>query len=33
MAAAHEAASGYKTNKADWLEGAWAGLTRAPRSL
>jgi len=27
---AHEAATGYKTNKADWLEGAWSGLTRAP---
>ena len=30
MAAAHEAAAGYKMNKADWLEGAWTGLTRAP---
>jgi 2-oxoglutarate dehydrogenase E1 component len=30
MGAAHEAAAGYKMNKADWLEGAWAGLTRAP---
>ena len=25
-----EAASGYKPNKADWLEGKWAGLTTAP---
>ena len=30
MNAAHEAAAGYKMNKADWLEGAWTGLTRAP---
>ena len=30
MGAAHEAATGYKMNKADWLEGAWTGLTRAP---
>jgi 2-oxoglutarate dehydrogenase E1 component len=30
MGAAHEAAAGYKMNKADWLEGAWSGLTRAP---
>ncbi len=30
LAAAHEAAAGYKMNKADWLEGAWTGLTRAP---
>jgi 2-oxoglutarate dehydrogenase E1 component len=30
MSAAHEAAAGYKMNKADWLEGAWTGLTRAP---
>jgi 2-oxoglutarate dehydrogenase E1 component len=30
MSAAHESAAGYKTNKADWLEGAWTGLTRAP---
>jgi 2-oxoglutarate dehydrogenase E1 component len=30
MAAAHEAAAGYKMNKADWLEGAWTGLSRAP---
>jgi 2-oxoglutarate dehydrogenase E1 component len=27
---AHEASAGYKTNKADWLEGAWTGLSRAP---
>ncbi len=25
-----EASSGYKMNSADWLEGAWKGLTRAP---
>src|SRR5690606_2252716 len=30
LSAAHEAAAGYKMNKADWLEGAWTGLTRAP---
>jgi 2-oxoglutarate dehydrogenase E1 component len=30
MSAAHQAAGGYKMNKADWLEGAWSGLTRAP---
>jgi 2-oxoglutarate dehydrogenase E1 component len=30
LAAAHEAATGYKMNKADWLEGAWTGLSRAP---
>ena len=30
LADAHEAATGYKTNKADWLEGAWTGLSRAP---
>src|SRR5690606_28577096 len=30
LSAAHEAAAGYKMNKADWLEGAWSGLTRAP---
>ncbi len=30
LAAAHEAAAGYKMNKVDWLEGAWAGLSRAP---
>jgi 2-oxoglutarate dehydrogenase E1 component len=30
LAAAHEASAGYKTNKADWLEGAWRGLSRAP---
>jgi 2-oxoglutarate dehydrogenase E1 component len=28
--AAFEASAGYKMNKADWLEGAWKGLTRAP---
>lgn len=27
---AYEASSGYKMNSADWLEGAWKGLTRAP---
>jgi 2-oxoglutarate dehydrogenase E1 component len=30
LSAAHESATGYKMNKADWLEGAWTGLTRAP---
>jgi 2-oxoglutarate dehydrogenase E1 component len=25
-----EAAKGYRPNKADWLEGAWAGLEKAP---
>ncbi len=28
--AAFEAAAGYKMNSADWLEGAWKGLSRAP---
>jgi 2-oxoglutarate dehydrogenase E1 component len=27
---AHEAARGYKLNKADWLEGVWSGLRPAP---
>jgi 2-oxoglutarate dehydrogenase E1 component len=26
----YEASTGYKMNNADWLEGAWKGLTRAP---
>jgi len=26
----HQASAHYRTNKADWLEGAWAGLARAP---
>ncbi|MDX1540006.1 MAG: 2-oxoglutarate dehydrogenase E1 component [Geminicoccaceae bacterium] len=30
MAQAHEAAAGYKSNKADWLEGVWSGLRMAP---
>ncbi len=30
LAAAYEASSGYKMNKADWLEGAWKGLSKAP---
>ncbi|MEO1019835.1 MAG: 2-oxoglutarate dehydrogenase E1 component, partial [Pseudomonadota bacterium] len=30
MEQAHEASSGYKSNKADWLEGAWSGLSAAP---
>jgi 2-oxoglutarate dehydrogenase E1 component len=30
LAAAHEASTGYKMNKVDWLEGAWTGLSRAP---
>jgi len=29
MEQAFEAASGYKPNKADWLEGAWTGMERA----
>src|SRR5204863_4200733 len=27
-----EAAKGYRPNKADWLEGAWAGLEQAPEN-
>ena len=30
LEAAFEAAGSYKANKADWLEGAWRGLRRAP---
>ena len=30
LEAAFEAAGSYKVNKADWLEGAWRGLRRAP---
>jgi 2-oxoglutarate dehydrogenase E1 component len=30
LEAQFEAAKGYRPNKADWLEGAWAGLERAP---
>jgi 2-oxoglutarate dehydrogenase E1 component len=30
LAAAYEAAGGYKMNKVDWLEGVWAGLIKAP---
>jgi 2-oxoglutarate dehydrogenase E1 component len=30
LAASHEASTGYKMNKVDWLEGAWTGLARAP---
>ena len=30
LAAAHEASTGYRMNKVDWLEGAWTGLARAP---
>ncbi|HEX6141460.1 MAG TPA: 2-oxoglutarate dehydrogenase E1 component [Geminicoccaceae bacterium] len=30
MVQAHEASAGYKSNKADWLEGVWSGLRRAP---
>ncbi|HZH28250.1 MAG TPA: 2-oxoglutarate dehydrogenase E1 component [Azospirillaceae bacterium] len=30
MEKAFEAAKSYKVNKADWLEGKWAGLTTAP---
>ncbi|HWL69216.1 MAG TPA: 2-oxoglutarate dehydrogenase E1 component [Geminicoccus sp.] len=29
---AHEAARTYKSNKADWLEGAWKGLRKAPEA-
>ena len=32
LGAAFEAAGGYKMNRADWLEGAWSGLSRAPRT-
>jgi 2-oxoglutarate dehydrogenase E1 component len=32
LAAAHEAAGGYKMNKADWLEGVWSGFKRAPET-
>ncbi len=28
-----EAAKGYRPNKADWLEGAWAGLEEAPEDI
>src|SRR6202048_1273156 len=30
LEAQFEAANGYRPNKADWLEGAWAGLEEAP---
>ncbi|TVQ35583.1 MAG: 2-oxoglutarate dehydrogenase E1 component [Geminicoccaceae bacterium] len=30
MEAEHAASKSYKTNKADWLEGVWSGLRRAP---
>ncbi|MGF1474973.1 MAG: 2-oxoglutarate dehydrogenase E1 component [Geminicoccaceae bacterium] len=30
MEDAHDAAKSYKSNKADWLEGAWAGMNKAP---
>ncbi len=30
MEAEHEASRSYRTNKADWLEGVWTGLARAP---
>lgn len=30
LEAAHEASRTYKPNKADWLEGVWKGLRRAP---
>ena len=30
LEAAHEAARSYKTNRADWLEGAWSGLKAPP---
>ncbi len=28
-----EAAKSYRPNKADWLEGAWAGLGRSPATM
>ena len=31
LEAAHEASRSYKSNKADWLEGAWSGLRAAPK--
>ncbi len=30
LASAFDASEGYKMNSADWLEGAWKGLSRAP---
>ncbi len=30
LEAAHESARSYKTNKVDWLEGAWTGLKASP---
>ncbi|MCL6607247.1 MAG: 2-oxoglutarate dehydrogenase E1 component, partial [Geminicoccaceae bacterium] len=32
LEAAHEASRTYKSNQADWLEGAWKGLKRAPEA-
>lgn len=32
LEAAHEASRTYKANRADWLEGAWKGLRRAPEA-
>ncbi|MCS6878908.1 MAG: 2-oxoglutarate dehydrogenase E1 component [Geminicoccaceae bacterium] len=32
LEAAHEASKSYRPNKADWLEGAWKGLRRAPET-
>ncbi len=32
LEAAHEAAQSYKANRADWLEGAWKGLKKAPEA-
>src|ERR1700719_2961686 len=33
LEAQFEAAKGYRPNKADWLEGAWAGLEEAPEDI
>jgi 2-oxoglutarate dehydrogenase E1 component len=33
LEAQFEAARGYRPNKADWLEGAWAGLEEAPEDI
>ena len=32
LESAHEAGKTYKSNKADWLEGAWKGLRKAPEA-
>src|SRR6202789_683965 len=33
LEAAHQAAQGYKVNKADWLEGHWTGLKQADQEV